>query len=316
MTAINTNYKNDLANIEAIEEQLKNIADAGFSHVHWGHDWLGEYMYAEIEMVQIKQMLDKYDLKIKGLHAAEGGIRGRTQDGNLDFGHRYKNRKNYTSLNEYNRLAGVELVKNRVDLAVMIEAKEIILHMQLPYIELRQDIDFKEKYWDQVFKSFDELKVYCGSRNVKIAVENLLCTPRQEQMDQFDLLFDRYDFDFMGFCFDSGHGALVCLDDPLFFAKRYKDRIIALHLQDNDGIAEELIEDGLAVLKHDKHAVPFTGIMNWDKCAKIIAWSPYQLPVTLEVVIKSDTYDQEMFKLKDALAKAQKLDEMINNFRK
>ena len=44
MAAINTNYKNDTSSIEAIEEQLKNIADAGFSHVHWSHDWLGEYI--------------------------------------------------------------------------------------------------------------------------------------------------------------------------------------------------------------------------------------------------------------------------------
>lgn len=40
------------------------------------------------------------------------------------------------------------------------------------------------------------------------------------------------------------------------FKKRYKDRIIALHLQDNDGIAQELMEDGLAALEHDKHAQP------------------------------------------------------------
>ena len=316
MAAINTNYKNDIANIEAIEEQLKNIADAGFSHVQWCHDWLGEYVYSHIEMVQIKQMLEKYNFKLKGLHAAEGGVPGLTQDGNLDFGHRFENRKNYTSLNEYNRLAGVELIQNRVDLAHIIEAKEIVLHMQLPYIELREDEDFKKKYWEQAFKTFDELKPYCRTRGVKIAIENLLCTPKQEQMDQFDTLFERYDFDFMGFCFDSGHGSMVCVDDPLFFAKRYKERIIALHLQDTDGIAPELIEDGMAALKHDKHALPFTGIINWDNLAKIVAKTPYKLPVTLEVHLKSDTYDQEMFNLKDALGKAQKLNEMVKNYRK
>ena len=52
MTAINTNYKNDISTIEAIEEQLKNIADAGFSHVHWSHDWRGEYIYGNSEMVK------------------------------------------------------------------------------------------------------------------------------------------------------------------------------------------------------------------------------------------------------------------------
>ncbi|WP_457552752.1 sugar phosphate isomerase/epimerase family protein [Desulfobacula sp.] len=316
MAAINTNYKNNISTIEAIEEQLKNIADAGFSHVQWCHDWMGEYIYSNIEMIQIKEMLDQYNFKLKGLHAAEGGIRHLLKNGNLDFGHRYQNRKDYTSLNEYTRLAGVELIKNRVDLVVMIQAKEIVLHMQLPYVELRENQDFKKRYWDQAFRSFDELEPYCRARGVKIAVENLLCTPKLVQMDQFDALFARYDFDFMGFCFDSGHGSLVSLDDPLFFAKRYKDRIIALHLQDTDGIAPELIEDGLSVLKHDKHALPFTGVINWDELAKIVAGSPYELPVTLEVNLRSDTYEEEMVNLKDALEKAEKLDKMVKDYRK
>ena len=315
MTAINTNYKNDVSTIEAIEEQLKNIADTGFSHVQWSHDWMGEYIYGNIEMVQIREMLDRYNFKPKGLHAAEGGIR-HLLNGNLDFGHRYKNRKDYTSLNEYTRLAGVELIKNRIDLAVMIGAKEIVLHMQMPYIELRENRDFKKRYWAQVLRSFDELEHYCRAREVKIAVENLLCTPQKEQMDQFDALFDRYDFEFMGFCFDSGHGSLVSLDDPLFFAKRYKDRIIALHLQDTNGIASELIEDGLAVKKHDKHALPFTGIINWDELVKIVAQSPYELPVTLEVTLRADSHEQEIANLEEAMQKAEKLDEMVKNYRK
>ena len=313
MAAININYKNDTSNMEAIEEQLKNIADAGFSHVQWGHDWLGEYTYSNIEMVQIKQLIGQYNFKVKGVHATEGGTR--YENGHLNFGYRYKNRKDYTSLNEYTRLAGVELIKNRVDLAYMIEAKEIVLHMQLPYLELRENKDFKKRYWEQAFKSFDELELYCKTRGVKIAIENLL-TPLKEQTKQFDRLFDRYEFDFMGFCFDSGHGTLVSLDDHLFFAKRYNDRIIALHLQDTDGISPELIDDDLAVLKHDKHALPFTGVINWNELAKIVAQSPYELPVTLEVVLKADTYEEEMFNLKDALRKAEKLNEMIKTCKK
>ena len=313
MVAINVNYKNDTPQIEAIEDQLKNIADAGFSHVQWGHDWVGEYVYSNIEMVQIKHLLDKYHFKVKGLHATEGDTR--YEIGRLNFGYRYKNRKDYTSLNEYTRLAGVDLIKNRVDLACMIEAGEIVLHMELPYLDLKENKDFKKRYWEQAFKSFDELESYCKARGVKIAVENLL-TPLKGQTSQFDTLFDRYDGDFMGFCFDSGHGSLVSLDDHLFFARRYKDRIIALHLQDTDGIAPELIDNDLAVGKHDKHALPFTGVINWDELAGIVAQSPYELPVTLEVVLRGDTHDKEMSLLKEAFETGEKLNKMVENFRK
>lgn len=314
MAAINTNYKNDISAIEDIEEQLKNIADTGFSHVQWGHDWLGEYVYSQIEMVQIKKMLAKYNFKVKGLHATEGGTRQVSKKGEPVFGTRHKNRKDYTSLNEYSRLAGVELIKNRVDLAYLIEAKEIVLHMKLPYLELNKDEDFKKRYWEQAFKSFDELVAYCIARKVKIALENLM-TPLQGQIDQFDRLFERYDGDFMGLCFDSGHASLVSLNDYLILARRYKDRIIALHLQDTDGIAPELMDNDLAVLKHDKHAIPFTGVINWDELAKIIAESSYELPVTLEVEIRADTYEEEMCHLKDALSAGEKLNKMVEGHR-
>ncbi len=314
MAAINTDYKDTVPTIEAIEDQLKNIADAGFSHVHWGHDWRGEYIYADIEMVQIKELLGKYNLKLKGIHATEGGMHYSSTGSKCVLGMRYNNRKDYTSLNEYARLAGVELIKNRVDLAYIIGSKEIVLHMELPYVELRADEDFKNKYWQQVFKSFDELETYCKMRNVKIAFENLLA-PLRDQIEQFDMLFARYKSDFVGFCFDSGHGTLVSSDERLIFAERYKNRIIALHLQDTDGISPELINDHAALFKHDKHALPFTGVVNWDELARIIAQSPYELPVILELDIKADTHEGEMSQLKEALEKAEKINAMILSYR-
>jgi len=315
MVAINTNYKNDISNIKAIEEQLRNIADIGFSHVEWGHDWLGDYIYSNIEMVQIKKMLSKHNFKVKTIHATEGRVKDLSENDKSDFGYRINNRKDYTSLNEYTRLAGVNLIQNRVDLAYIIGAQAIVLHMQLPYVELRKNKDFKNKYWQQALKSFDELRSYCKTRGVKIAVENLICAPLQAQIDQFDILFTRYDLDFIGFCFDSGHGALVCPDDHLFLAKRYSDRIIALHLQDTDGVAPELIDDDLAILQHDKHALPFTGVINWDKLCKIIAQSPYELPVTLEIIIAADTYETEMSQLREAFIKAEKLNGMVKRYK-
>lgn len=314
MVAINTDYKNDTPTIEEIEWHLKNIADAGFSHVHWGYDWRGEYIYADIEMVQIKKMLDCCNLKMKGIHATEGGMHCSSTGNKRVLGKRYNNRKDYTSLNEYSRLAGVELIKNRVDLAYVVGSKEIVLHMELPYIELSKNEDYKKKYWQQVFKSLDELEIYCKARNVKIAFENLLA-PLQDQIDQLDRLFANYDSDFLGFCFDSGHATLVSPDEHFIFAERYKNRIIAIHLQDTDGITQELMDDHAALFKLDKHAIPFTGVVNWNKLAEIIAQSPYELPVTLEVIFKTDTYEEEMLHLKEAFVKAEKINEMVKRYR-
>ena len=42
-------------------------------------------------------------------------------------------RKDYTSDLEPNRIAGVELIKNRVELTHVLGGNEIVLHMYLPY---------------------------------------------------------------------------------------------------------------------------------------------------------------------------------------
>lgn len=38
-TSVNTDYNNDLHDWGAIEHQIKYIAEAGFSHTQWIHDW-------------------------------------------------------------------------------------------------------------------------------------------------------------------------------------------------------------------------------------------------------------------------------------
>lgn len=53
-------------------------------------------------------------------------------------------RKDYTSTIEYNRVAGVELIKNRVELAHILGTTEIVLHMYLPYLDFEEKPETKE----------------------------------------------------------------------------------------------------------------------------------------------------------------------------
>ena len=82
------------------------------------------------------------------------------KDGKKIFRNRYRLtdiRKDYTSMNEYCRLAGVDLLKNRVDLCTYIGASVMVLHMQLPWKLFAESEKDKEDYYTQVCKSFDEL---------------------------------------------------------------------------------------------------------------------------------------------------------------
>lgn len=194
-----------------------------------------------------------YSIKAHTIHASEGGVRAKWIDGRKVFrnGERFEEiRKDYTSSNEYTRLAGVDLLKNRVDLCSHIGAGAMVLHMQLPWRWFAQDPAHKEEYFRQVYKSFDELEPYARAAGVKVALENLIVTPWQLQDEQFERLFDRYDPEFLGFTYDSGHATLQCCHDYYYFLRKYHSRLYAAHLQENHSIDPEMNNDDVEVLAH------------------------------------------------------------------
>lgn len=304
---------------ENMDEQIEKLAKAGITHVHWAYDWDFEYLYSKWEMIQIKEILDKHHMKVKGVHATEGNTRCRVINGSPVFLNRQRmrdNRKDITSPCEYNRLAGIELVLNRVDLAQMVGAEEIILHLVVPYEDFENIPGAKERWYEQAFKSFDEMKSYCLAKGIRIAIENMICTPAKYQFEKLDRLFERYPSEYMGFCCDTGHAALVCPENTLAFIQRYKDRLIATHLDDNHLVdwGRSKDPDG-AVQKSDLHLIPFEGACDWDGICRAIADSPYELPLTLEVTFPHSTLEEEAAGIERAKVFGEKLTNMVLGYR-
>ena len=52
---------------ECPEPYLRRIAEAGFSHVHWCHQWNTDFVYAEPEIARIESWLDELGLKLLDL---------------------------------------------------------------------------------------------------------------------------------------------------------------------------------------------------------------------------------------------------------
>lgn len=89
------------------EPYLKRIAGAGFSHVHWCHHWHSDFIYSDHEIDQIARWMGEYGVKLNDLHASAGI------------------EKFWISAREYERLAGVELVKNRIHMAARLSSDVI-----------------------------------------------------------------------------------------------------------------------------------------------------------------------------------------------
>ncbi|MBI3985597.1 MAG: sugar phosphate isomerase/epimerase [Lentisphaerae bacterium] len=222
------------------EPYLKRIAEAGFSHVHWCHQWNTDFVYAKPEIAQIDRWLKQYGLKLLDLHASHGV------------------EKKYMSVFEYERLAGVELVKNRLDMTARLGGGVIILHITYsPAQDRHEDLSM-----EQLRRSLDTLEPYARKRRVRIAIENGTF-PRIVE------LFADYGPGFLGLCYDSGHGNALGGGSGLDHLDRWKERLISLHLHDNDGTA-------------DQHKPPFTGTVDWPRLARIIAFSSYDQCVSME----------------------------------
>jgi sugar phosphate isomerase/epimerase len=272
---------------DEIKNTLSRIVKAGFSHIHWGHESAAYYIYSVHEMLQIREWCNELGLKVKGVHATSGD--------------KTANLKDYSSPNEYNRLAAVELIKNRVDLAHALNGEAIILHsnVRIPWLQahLKTEEDYKE-YFFHTFKTFDELEPYCKTHHIRICIEN--CGPPEIYLRVFEKFFARYDSDYMGMCFDTGHAYYDCKENCLEYAQCYTDRIFMIHCHDNHRTG-------------DDHIIPFEGGFDWEGFAPILARSPYTLPIVMECLNEKNE-DDELW-LKKSYEAGSRFSAMVEKYR-
>ena len=243
---------------------LERIAKAGFSHVHWCHHWGTDFLYSKWEIEQIQKLLTRYGLHLLDLHGAIGP------------------EKNWVSPLEYERLAGVELVQNRIDMAAQLEGKVVVMH--IPY----------ESNNLPLRKSLEQLEPFVRAKGVRIAIENT------NNFDAITELLSEYDANYLGLCYDSGHGNVS--RNGLERLDMLKHRLISVHLHDNDG-------------NSDQHRLPFSGNIDWRRFARIVSESAYNDPVSMEVSMRNEEIQSEEEFLKQSIEVGERLSHMIDEMK-
>lgn len=229
--SITTDYARDTGDPSPY---LGRIAAAGFSHVHWCHHWHTDFLYSQSEIDQIRVWLTAYGLRVLDLHASAGV------------------EKDWASPVEYQRLAGVELVRNRIEMAARLGGDVIIMHIP------------DEPGHDPLRRSLDALLACAVERGVRIALEN-------GNFAAIRGVLSAYDDGYLGLCYDAGHGNMD--GDGLDQLESLQDRLISVHLHDNDGA-------------RDLHNPLFSGTVDWLRLARIIAASAYMKPVSMETTMR------------------------------
>lgn len=256
MLSMTTDYRQDSG---SPGPYLRRIAEAGFSHVHWCHHWNDDFVYDAPEIEQIQRWFNEFSLRLNDLHASAGV------------------EKRWASTIEYERQAGVLLVQNRIEMARRLGGDVVILHMPAE----PSDESGRLTFWNAIHASLNQIESTARDNGVRIALENLT----DRNFPAVRTLLREYSTGFVGVCYDSGHGNIT--SDGLDQLDLCKDRLISLHLHDNDGSG-------------DAHQPLFSGTVDWQRLARIIAESSYAKMVSLEVSMRGDDFPVEDSFLKHA----------------
>jgi len=137
------------------------------------------------------------------------------------------------------------------------------------------------------------LKV-CKKCNVPLAIENI------DNVKPLDYIMANIKDPYLGFCYDSGHNH--CFTPDRDFLTEYGDRLLALHLHDNDGTS-------------DQHTLNQYGTIDWQDIAKKLAKCP-EVPLDYELILhKHNAKLTPTMALDMCYKNACKLETMIKKFK-
>lgn len=144
-----------------------------------------------------------------------------------------------------------ECKENDIDLVIMhlISGKKPPKYNEIGLNRIRKICDFAREH------------------DVKIAFENT------RDKAYLEYVLDNIQNENIGICFDSGHYHAYSKDN--FNFERFKDKIFAIHLHDNDKMS-------------DQHLIPFDGTLDWKYILNKLHQCNYVGPLTFEQCYRYD----------------------------
>lgn len=247
---------------EGVRRSLAQMKAAGFTHVNWNCDAGYSYVYSPSELEFISEIVDHAGLKAWAIH----GSNGRNPTTEVGGGC-LEARKDFLSPHEWQRRAGVDLIRNRIHLAQAIGAPVVVMHFDLDP-DVADDPDASEAYFAILNRSLNDLKDDCARSGVRIAAENLTQLTVDQTLSQFSRILETHEPDLVGICYDSGHAELA-EKGGFRILEEFGDRLITTHLNDNRSV-------------RDDHLLPGDGNVDWDRLADLVAASSCAAPFVWE----------------------------------
>lgn len=208
--------------IQPAQERIELIKKAEYNYIMlW---WEDENYPQYLNKKDIIKIVNYYDLKLDNIHLPYDDINMIWSD------------------NNYERNKITSKIIGYLDECKSIDVDTVVLHSVDGY-------NHNFKYMNG-YNSFEKIVSYAEDIDIKIALENT-------QMFQYTkFLIDEFDSVNIGFCYDSSHD-FIKNESMGEILEIYKNRLMCVHLSDNDGL-------------FDRHWIPGNGNVDWHKIIPII----------------------------------------------
>ena len=246
--------------LSPVEERIKKIKQAGFDGVITTAD--PRFYYQNGKLSKQMKLFKKYGLEVSSLHA------------------RYvkENLPNFWLDGKAGDNIKKDIIKD-LKLAKKYGFTCVVVHMRGAYTNIGE-------------KRLLEILAVCEKLDVPLAVENLLSSKI------FIDIFKNISHPYLKFCYDSGHDN--CDNSDLDYLALYSDKLITLHLHDNDGTG-------------DQHTLNKIGTIDWNMIATKLAKINPNINLDYEILYmkKIEGYSEDDV-LNEVKSQADKLEIMID----
>ena len=175
-----------------------------------------------------------------------------------------------------------------LDACQYLECPYLVVHPAFLRYQDRLDPDFEREL---NIRRYSGLIPAAKRTGVKILLENMFtsfggrvigaaCSDMHDACGYIDTLNGIAGEEIFGFCYDSGHAALLGLDQGIAI-RTLGHRILAVHLHDNDG-------------QRDSHRFPYYGVIDWETVLRAFRETGYKGSINFETYAELDAHDSAL----------------------
>ena len=279
-------------NVIGVEEGMKAIREAGFEVIDFSA-LCGHYTWEDAQAEKRCEFFDD-DEKLTALMKEYADA---AEKYGIEFGQFHAPFPAYYPRKPKATEIAREMIRKSIALCGSVGCPYIIIHpcfdgsARFPSLTKEEEYQLNIEFYSSLIPLLKENHVVCCLENMWMQdwkskkIYTACCSDMKEACRYIDELNAIAGEKRFGFCLDIGHLLLLGLD-PCYAIEELGDRLVTLHVHDNDG-------DG------DDHILPYLGVCNWERVIKGLRKVGYKGTFNMETAGFNGRFPKEL--IPDAL---------------